>query len=86
MFPNVAVADSQGRIYVSDGNNGRISVWDNGGHFLFHFGLGTGEGFVRLPRGLHIDHRDNLYIVDTVGQFNLFVCDTEGFTQPGKVA
>jgi DNA-binding beta-propeller fold protein YncE len=77
MFPNVAVADSQGRIYVSDGNNGRISVWDNEGNFLFHFGLGSGEGFVRLPRGLHIDHRDNLYIVDTVGH-DIKVYDVSG--------
>ena len=77
MFPNVAVADSRGRIYVSDGNNGRISVWDKGGYFLFHFGLGSGEGFVRLPRGLHIDYRDNLYIVDTVGH-DIKVYDVSG--------
>ena len=66
-FPNVAMADSQGRIFISDGNNGRISVWDSQGTFLFNFGVGTGEGFVRLPRGLHIDDHDTLYVVDTVG-------------------
>ena len=40
MYPNSAVADSLGRIYVTDGNNGRISVWDALGSFLFDFGTG----------------------------------------------
>jgi sugar lactone lactonase YvrE len=66
-FPNVAMADSNGRIFISDGNNGRISVWESRGNFLFNFGVGTDEGFVRLPRGLYIDHQDNLYVVDVVG-------------------
>ena len=65
-FPNVAVTDSDGRIFVSDGNNGRISVWDSQGNFQFVFGVGTGEGFVRLPRGLYIDKHDFLYVVDAV--------------------
>ena len=66
-FPNVAMADSQGRIYISDGNNGRISVWESQGSFLYNFGMGSDDGFLRLPRGLYIDHLDNLYVVDVVG-------------------
>ena len=73
-FPNSAMADSKGRIYVTDGNNGRISVWDKQGIFLFNFGKGTGEGALSLPRGLFIDHRDRLFVVDTVGQ-NIKVYD-----------
>lgn len=77
IFPNVAVADSQGRIYVSDGNNGRISVWDDQGNFLFHFGQGAGEGSLSLPRGAVIDARDRLYVVDAVGQ-SVNVYDVSG--------
>ena len=68
LFPNVAVSDSRGQIYVTDGNNGRISVWDDQGGFLFHFGQGAGEGGLNLPRGAAIDARDRLHVVDAVGQ------------------
>ncbi len=68
LFPNTAVADSQGRIYVTDGNNGRISVWDQQGTFLFTFGRGVGEAALSLPRGAAIDGRDRLHVVDAVQQ------------------
>jgi hypothetical protein len=68
LFPNVAVADSRGRIYVTDGNNGRISVWDETGAFLFTFGRGVGEGALSLPRGAAMDGRDRLHIADAVQQ------------------
>jgi sugar lactone lactonase YvrE len=67
-FPNVAVAGSMGRIYVTDGNNGRISVWNDRGGFLYDFGQGAGEGALNLPRGAAIDARDHLHVVDAVGQ------------------
>lgn len=68
LFPNAAVADSQGRIIISDGNNGRLSVWNDQGGFLFHFGSGNGDGALSLPRGMAIDGRDRLHVVDAVGQ------------------
>jgi DNA-binding beta-propeller fold protein YncE len=68
LYPNSAVADSQGRIYVTDGNNGRISVWDPFGSFLFDFGRGVGESALSLPRGAAIDRRDRLHVVDAVDQ------------------
>ena len=67
-FPNSAVTDSQGRVYVSDGNNRRISVWDGQGNFLFNFGNGTDKTGLSLPRGMWVDDRDRLYVVDAVGQ------------------
>lgn len=73
-YPNSAVEDSRGRIYVSDGNNARISVWDDQGNFLSVFGTGTGQFSVSLPRGMYIDHKDRLHIVDAVGQ-NIKVFD-----------
>ncbi len=68
MFPNSAVTDSVARVYVSDGNNGRISVWDVMGDYQHSFGLGVGEGALSLPRGIAMDERDRLHVVDAVEQ------------------
>jgi DNA-binding beta-propeller fold protein YncE len=76
-FPNSAVMDSQGLIYVTDGNNGRISVWDEAGEFLFSFGQGIGESALSLPRGAVIDGRDRLHVVDAVEQ-SIKVYDVSG--------
>ncbi len=80
LFPNSAVADSQGRVYVSDGNNRRISVWDSAGNYQFDFGSGTGPGSLSLPRGLFTDRHDRLYVADAVAQ-NIKVYDVSG-SQP----
>lgn len=77
IFPNTAVTDSQGRIYITDSNNSRISVWSNDGRFLFHFGQGKVDGVVSLPRGAAISGRDRLHVVDAVGQ-NVKVYDVSG--------
>ena len=76
-FPNIAVMDSKGRIYVTDGNNSRISVWDGQGNFLFFFGRGSGESAVNLPRGAVIDQNDRLYVVDAVDH-SIKVYDVSG--------
>ena len=67
LFPNMAVVDALGRIIVSDGNNGRLSVWDEQGNFLYLFAA-VGEGGLNLPRGMELDDRQRLHVVDTVGQ------------------
>ena len=77
LFPNDAVADAQGRIFVMDGNNGRVSVWDRQGKFLFNFGKGAGGGALSLPRGAAIDEKNRLHVVDAVGQ-NVKVYDVSG--------
>jgi len=77
LYPNAAVVDSQNRIYVVDGNNGRISAWDPQGKFLFEFGRGTGDGALSLPRGAFMDERDRLHVVDAVDQ-NVKVYDVSG--------
>jgi sugar lactone lactonase YvrE len=68
LFPNIALVDSQNRLYVTDGNNGRVCVWDADRVFLASFGRGIGEGTLSLPRGAAIDGRDRLHIVDAVEQ------------------
>jgi DNA-binding beta-propeller fold protein YncE len=77
LYPNGAMPDSQGRIFVSDGNNARISVWDSQGNFLFNFGRGVGDGALSLPRGIFIDQKDRLFVVDSVGQ-NIKTYDVSG--------
>jgi len=79
LYPNTAVVDSRGRIYVTDGNNGRVSVWDLSGNYLFDFAKGSAEGSLSLPRGGFIDERDRLFVVDAVGQ-DVKVYDVAGDT------
>ena len=82
LFPNAAVTDSRGRIYVTDSNNGRVSIWQvsasgGQGRFIGHFGQGAGDDALNLPRGATVDARDRLYVVDTVGQ-DVHVYDVSG--------
>jgi DNA-binding beta-propeller fold protein YncE len=76
-FPNSAMVDSQGRLYVVDGNNGRISVWSAEGAALYEFGKGVGDSALGLPRGLWIDGKDRLHLVDAVRQ-SVKVFDVSG--------
>jgi DNA-binding beta-propeller fold protein YncE len=76
-FPNTAAADSSGRIYVSDGNNGRISVWGRDTSHLFNFGNGINNDALNLPRGIVIDQLNRLFVTDAVGQ-NVHVFDVSG--------
>ena len=62
------MTDGRGRFFVSDGNNGRISMWDPSGKFLVHFGVGVGPYSLNLPRGIWVDQKDRLHIVDAVAQ------------------
>jgi len=61
-FPNSAIADGDGRVYVGDSNNGRVQVFDRQGQVLNLI-----PGF-SLPRGLAIDAEQRLYVVDAVAQ------------------
>jgi DNA-binding beta-propeller fold protein YncE len=67
-FPNSVVKDSQGNLYVSDGNNGRISVWSLDMSYKSFFGFGSSVQSLNLPRGIWMDAKDRLYIADAVGQ------------------
>jgi len=65
-FPNAVVVDRKGRVFVSDGNNGRVQVFDAGGRFQGSIGRGSQKGDLALPRGLAIDDDAHLlFVVDT---------------------
>jgi sugar lactone lactonase YvrE len=66
-FPNSVVTDSKGNYYVSDGNNARISAWSPNLQYRTFFGFGSAQSALNLPRGMWMDNKDHLHVVDTVG-------------------
>ena len=67
-YPNTVIPDDKGRIYISDGNNARVSAWSAEFKHLLNFGRGTGDQTLNLPRGAWIDKKDKLFVTDAVGQ------------------
>ena len=66
-FPQVAVVDSKGNYYISDGNNSRVSTWDANLKYRSFFGYGGNDG-LSAPRGAWMDPKDCLLVADSVGQ------------------
>lgn len=63
-FPNQAISDGKGRIYVSNGNLRRVTVFEENGRLIGNFGTASSKEGVQLPRGMVIDDLDRLYVVD----------------------
>jgi DNA-binding beta-propeller fold protein YncE len=64
--PTDLAVGKKGRIYVLDGVNSRVQVFDSQGKFLFLFGKpGSGNGELNMPVGMDIDRQGNVYIADT---------------------
>jgi DNA-binding beta-propeller fold protein YncE len=58
--------DSEGHLYVVEGNRGVVQVFNREGQLLYYFGqMGTGFGDFRLPTGLFIDRSDRVFVVDS---------------------
>jgi DNA-binding beta-propeller fold protein YncE len=65
-WPSGGAIDSRGRVYISDEQLHRISVFDHSGAFLSQWGAhGSGEGDLDTPSGIAFDDQDNLYVSDT---------------------
>lgn len=64
-FPFAAAVDAKLNLFVSDGNNGRIAVFNRDGVAAGSFAAGTQDGSIGLPRGIAFDPRGRLHVVDT---------------------
>lgn len=64
-FPNGIAVDRNGNVYVADSNNGRVVVFDKTGKLATGIGQGVGSQRFGLPRGLAIDGKNRLFVVDT---------------------
>ncbi len=67
-----------GAIYVVNGVENKIMVFDNGGSFKFSFGEeGTGKGQFKYPLGIDISDSGKVFIADS-GNHRIQVFDLEG--------
>jgi DNA-binding beta-propeller fold protein YncE len=74
---DVAVSKS-GRIYVADGVNHRIKVFDQSGEPLFSFGKkGGGSGQLRAPLGIDVGASGRVYVADS-GNHRIQIFDADG--------
>jgi len=73
-LPLQAAVSSAGELYVVDGGNFRIQVFDAAGRFLRSFGsVGRLPGQFSRPKGIAIDPQDNIYVVDAAfGNVQIF--------------
>jgi DNA-binding beta-propeller fold protein YncE len=63
------VAFYGGRLYVSEMNGNKISVWTPAGVYVGKFGTkGAGTGQFNQPRGISVDGVGNLYVVDGLNE------------------
>jgi DNA-binding beta-propeller fold protein YncE len=64
--PSDVAVSRDNRIYVVDGVNQKIKVFDSGGAFLSDFGSqGSGPGEFQYPLGIDIDRRGRVFVADS---------------------
>ena len=64
--PSDVVAGNNKRVYVLDGVNNKVKVFNRKGATLFSFGgTGKGKGKLNFPLGIGIDEADRIYIADS---------------------
>jgi DNA-binding beta-propeller fold protein YncE len=63
-YPNELVLDGDA-LYATDGNNGRLIVFDAEGTRSTLVSTGVGSGDLGLPRGLGLDDRGRIFVVDS---------------------
>ena len=64
-WPVALALDSQGRTFVTDELNHRVTVFDATGNFEAKWGVrGSGDGEIDGPAGIAVDGQDNVYLVD----------------------
>jgi DNA-binding beta-propeller fold protein YncE len=94
-LPRDVAVGTDGLLYVVDGGNFRVQVFDSEGKFLRTFGgIGRRTGQFARPKEIAVDRQGNLYIVDTAfanvqifnpeGQLLLNVAGRGEADAPGK--
>ena len=80
LIVGLAVSPMNGDVYVVDGSNNRVEVFDSSGNYLSQFGTsGAGNGQFSFPFGVAIDPSSgDLYVTDTGN------CRVEEFTPTGQ--
>jgi DNA-binding beta-propeller fold protein YncE len=82
-FPNGVAVDSNGNVYVSDSNNGRLVAFDRAGTELGIIRRGVSVGDLGLPRGAAIDDSGRIYVADVSQQgIQSYQAITAGQHQP----
>jgi DNA-binding beta-propeller fold protein YncE len=73
-LPRDVAIGLQGRLYVVDGGNFRVVVFDKDGHYLHSFGsVGKQYGQFARPKEIAVDRDGNVYVVDAAfGNFQIF--------------
>jgi len=73
-LPRDVAIGSDGKIYVVDGGNFRIQIFDHDGKFIKTFGsIGKQFGNFARPKEIALDKDDNLYVIDAAfGNFQIF--------------
>ena len=74
----MAVDDALGRLYVVNGRNHNIAVFDLEGNYLTSFGQrGTGNGEFNFPTDLDVDSKGNIVVADSMNA-RVQILDHEG--------
>jgi DNA-binding beta-propeller fold protein YncE len=78
-LPRDLAIGKDGRLYVVDGGNFRVVIFDREGRYLQSFGsVGKQYGQFARPKEIAIDRDGNVYVVDTAfGNFQIFNADGE---------
>ena len=73
-LPRDAIIAPDGRLYVVDGGNFRVQVFEADGTFVKTFGaIGRRSGQFSRPKGIAADPQGNIYVSDTAfGNFQIF--------------
>jgi len=80
-LPSDVALGSDERIYVVDGGNQRVVVFDRNGKYLLSFGQkGSAEGQFKDPVGIGTDNKGRVYVADT-GNHRIQVFSSDGHFQ-----
>ncbi|MFO7605240.1 MAG: 6-bladed beta-propeller [Desulfurivibrionaceae bacterium] len=73
---DIFVDDESSRMYVVDGGNNRIQVFDLDGNFLFKWGgQGTADGQFSNPSAVAVDQGGQVYVADQSNRIQVFDLD-----------